>query len=161
VAGLLGVLKAGAAYVPVDPEYPAERIAYMLEDCGATAALVQARFLPLLPAGVEGIALDRPEALEGMPDDRPPPPLAGSERLAYVIYTSGSTGRPKGAMNAHRGVVNRILWMQDAFALDPSDAVLQKTPVSFDVSVWELFWPLAVGARLVMAPPGAHRDPRA
>ncbi|HEX6039348.1 non-ribosomal peptide synthetase [Longimicrobium sp.] len=98
--------------------------------------------------------------LDGWPAERPADAdAAGTERLAYVIYTSGSTGRPKGAMNAHRGVVNRIAWMQDAFGLSPDDAVLQKTPFSFDVSVWEFFWPLAVGARLVMAPPGAHRDP--
>jgi amino acid adenylation domain-containing protein len=99
--------------------------------------------------------------LDGHPADRPVSPPAGTDRLAYVIYTSGSTGRPKGAMNAHRGVVNRILWMQDAFALSADEAVLQKTPFSFDVSVWELFWPLAAGARLVIAAPGAHRDPAA
>src|SRR6202011_3864982 len=80
-------------------------------------------------------------------------------RLAYVIYTSGSTGRPKGAMNEHRAVVNRLLWMQEAYALGADDAVLQKTPFSFDVSVWELFWPLLSGARLVMARPEGHKDP--
>ncbi len=87
----------------------------------------------------------------------------GAERvrqnLAYVIYTSGSTGRPKGAMNSHRGIVNRLLWMQEAYGLGASDRVLQKTPFSFDVSVWEFFWPLLTGARLVVARPGGHQDP--
>src|SRR4028119_227464 len=81
------------------------------------------------------------------------------DNLAYVIYTSGSTGRPKGAMNAHRGIVNRLLWSQRRFALTADDVVLQKTPFSFDVSVWEFFWPLIAGARLVLARPEGHRDP--
>src|SRR5690606_8233612 len=83
------------------------------------------------------------------------------EQLAYCIYTSGSTGQPKGAGNSHRAIVNRLVWMQHEYGLDASDAVLQKTPFSFDVSVWEFFWPLMTGARLVVAPPGAHRDPAA
>jgi non-ribosomal peptide synthetase component F len=78
--------------------------------------------------------------------------------LAYVIYTSGSTGRPKGAGNSHRAIANRLLWMQQAYALQPDDRVLQKTPFSFDVSVWEFFWPLMTGARLVLARPGGHKD---
>ncbi len=81
------------------------------------------------------------------------------DHLAYVIYTSGSTGRPKGAVNTHRGIVNRLLWMQEALHLAAADRVLQKTPFSFDVSVWEFFWPLMTGARLVIARPGGHRDP--
>jgi amino acid adenylation domain-containing protein len=85
--------------------------------------------------------------------------LAGPEDAAYMIYTSGSTGRPKGALNAHRGIVNRLLWMQSEYRLTPADVVLQKTPFSFDVSVWEFFWPLLAGAKLVMARPGGHRDP--
>jgi non-ribosomal peptide synthetase component F len=83
----------------------------------------------------------------------------GESHLAYVIYTSGSTGKPKGAMNEHRGIVNRLLWMQEAYALGWQDVVLQKTPFSFDVSVWEFFWPLMVGARLVLAKPEGHKDP--
>src|SRR5215813_11935259 len=83
----------------------------------------------------------------------------GPDNLAYVIYTSGSTGRPKGTLNSHRGIVNRLLWMQERYGLSGDDRVLQKTPVSFDVSVWELFWPLSTGAQLVMARPGGHRDP--
>ncbi|EPM92780.1 AMP-binding protein, partial [Pseudomonas syringae] len=82
-----------------------------------------------------------------------------TQNLAYVIYTSGSTGKPKGAGNSHRALVNRLHWMQKAYALDGSDTVLQKTPFSFDVSVWEFFWPLMTGARLAIALPGDHRDP--
>ena len=82
-----------------------------------------------------------------------------ADHLAYMIYTSGSTGKPKGAANTHAGLHNRLAWMQDAYGLTGDDVVLQKTPFSFDVSVWEFFWPLIVGARLVMAAPGAHRDP--
>src|SRR5262249_3267651 len=81
------------------------------------------------------------------------------DHLAYIIYTSGSTGTPKGAANTHRGICNRLLWMQDAYGLSAADAVLQKTPCSFDVSVWEFFWPLLSGARLVLARPGGHADP--
>ena len=90
--------------------------------------------------------------------DRLPAGFAGDQQLAYMIYTSGSTGRPKGAMVSHRSICNRLLWMQDAYRLTAADAVLQKTPFSFDVSVWELFWPLLAGARLVVARPGGHRD---
>jgi amino acid adenylation domain-containing protein len=93
------------------------------------------------------------------PEDRPAPSGVGSDHAAYAIFTSGSTGRPKGAVNTHRGIVNRLLWMQEAFGLTPRDRVLQKTPFSFDVSVWEFFWPLLVGARLVVAHPGGHQDP--
>ena len=159
VVALYGILKAGAAYVPVDPEYPADRVAYMLDDSAAALVLTQERWIGELADAADAIALDAPGVLDAFPADRvADADAAGTERLAYVIYTSGSTGRPKGAMNAHRGVVNRIAWMQDAFGLTADDAVLQKTPFSFDVSVWEFFWPLAVGARLVIAPPG--RAPR-
>jgi amino acid adenylation domain-containing protein len=160
VVALYGILKAGAAYVPVDPEYPADRVAYMLEDSAAALVLTQERWMEGLGDGADTVALDLPGVLDGFSAERvEDADAAGTERLAYVIYTSGSTGRPKGAMNAHRGVVNRIAWMQGAFGLTADDIVLQKTPFSFDVSVWEFFWPLAVGARLVMAPPGVHRDP--
>ncbi|NIU19183.1 MAG: AMP-binding protein, partial [Actinobacteria bacterium] len=90
--------------------------------------------------------------------ERRPVSLSRPEELAYVIYTSGSTGRPKGAMNSHRAIVNRLLWMQETYGLTADDRVLQKTPFSFDVSVWELFWPLMTGARLVVARPGGHQD---
>jgi len=158
VVALYGILAAGAFYVPVDPEYPAGRIAYMLEDSGARLVLTQQRLLGQLPGRVDAMALDEPNAWDDT-DDGPVEWEIDPDSLAYVIYTSGSTGRPKGAANAHRGVVNRILWMQETFGLAADDVVLQKTPVSFDVSVWELFWPLVAGARLAIAAPGAHREP--
>ncbi|WP_454843557.1 non-ribosomal peptide synthase/polyketide synthase [Pseudomonas gorinensis] len=160
VVGLLAILKAGGAYVPLDPEYPQERLAYMIEDSGIALLLSQQSLLPLLPAaGLRVIALDQPALwLEGYSSASPAVPMQ-AQNLAYVIYTSGSTGKPKGAGNSHRALVNRLCWMQQAYALDASDAVLQKTPFSFDVSVWEFFWPLMTGARLVVAAPGEHREP--
>jgi len=164
VVALVGILKAGGAYVPLDPGYPAERLTYMLEDANASVLLTQSHLAPRLPAGgARLVALDTvwPE-IAVFPMEGPVESLlaAVDERhLSYVIYTSGSTGRPKGAMLPHAGICNRLLWMQDAYGLTPEDRVLQKTPFSFDVSVWEFFWPLITGARLVMARPGGHQDP--
>ncbi|MGN8359415.1 AMP-binding protein, partial [Pseudomonas sp. SMN11] len=104
------------------------------------------------------IDLDQP-SWNDQPASNPEIAVLTPRHLAYVIYTSGSTGLPKGVMNEHAGVVNRLLWMQDAYQLGADDVVLQKTPFSFDVSVWEFLWPLQTGARLVMARPGGHRDP--
>ncbi|WP_447739002.1 non-ribosomal peptide synthase/polyketide synthase [Pseudomonas laurentiana] len=160
VVGLLGIVKAGGAYVPLDPEYPQDRLSYMFEDSGIALLLTQSHLrdsLPI-PAGLRSLALDT-EDLSGYSDANPDIDV-GPLNLAYVIYTSGSTGRPKGAGNSHQALVNRLWWMQKAYGLDASDSVLQKTPFSFDVSVWEFFWPLMTGARLVMAQPGAHRDPQ-
>jgi len=157
VVALLAVLKAGGAYLPLDPEYPPERLAFMLADAGVLVLLAQEHLLAALPphdaavVTLEGLA-------EGGEDVEPVESGAVPGDLAYVIYTSGSTGRPKGTMNAHRGIVNRLLWMQERYGLGADDRVLQKTPFSFDVSVWEFFWPLLAGARLVMAAPGGHRD---
>jgi amino acid adenylation domain-containing protein len=159
VAGLLGILKAGGAYVPLDPEYPKERLAFMLEDANVPVQLTQGRLAGSIPAHNAGIIRldeDWPVIAAESPANVRSPVQA--HHLAYMIYTSGSTGRPKGAMNTHAGILNRLLWMQDAYGLTPTDGVLQKTPFSFDVSVWEFFWPLLVGARLVVARPGAHRD---
>ncbi|HEU0301354.1 MAG TPA: amino acid adenylation domain-containing protein, partial [Longimicrobium sp.] len=160
VVALLGVLKAGGAYVPLDPEYPRERLAYMLADAAVPVLLTQPHLLETIPEhGAETLAIDPAfAAIAGEPRTAPED-LASPDHLAYAIYTSGSTGNPKGAMNAHRGVVNRLLWMQEEYGLTPDDVVLQKTPFSFDVSVWEFFWPLLAGARLVLAKPGGHRDP--
>ncbi|WP_432132907.1 amino acid adenylation domain-containing protein, partial [Streptomyces tendae] len=140
VVALLGVLKSGAAYLPVDPGYPPERIAFMLDDAA-----------PLL-------TLERLPATDGLPVLREHPSLR-PHHPAYVIYTSGSTGRPKGVVVPHRGIANRLLWMQDTYRLGADDRVLQKTPASFDVSVWEFFWPLITGAALVVARPEGHKDP--
>ncbi len=158
VVGLLGILEAGGAYVPLDPGYPDARLAVLLEDAGAEVLLVQGGLAERLRS-LAGPAARLVE-LEAAPGNHPPlaSPGAAPGNAAYVIFTSGSTGRPKGAINTHRAIVNRLLWMQGAYGLTPDDRVLQKTPFSFDVSVWEFFWPLLTGARLVVARPGAHQD---
>jgi len=167
VVGLLAVLKAGAAYVPLDPDYPAERLEYMFGDCSPAALISQRGLLGRLPAADAGqvIVLDDQEhakTIDSEPDHNPDPMALGltSGHLAYVIYTSGSTGRPKGAMNQHGGVVNRLLWAQSEYRLTAADRVLQKTPFSFDVSVWEFFLPLLAGAGLVLAKPKGHQEPQ-
>ncbi|WP_233604661.1 non-ribosomal peptide synthetase/MFS transporter [Micromonospora sp. HM5-17] len=161
VTGLLAVLKAGGAYLPLDPEYPADRLAFMLADAEPRVVLVDATTAEVVPdAGVATIRVDRPaewddgtaEARENLPDG------AGVDDDAYLIYTSGSTGRPKGVLNTHRAIHNRLDWMQRTYRLGADDVVLQKTPAGFDVSVWEFFWPLLAGARLVLARPGGHKD---
>ncbi|MGO0684538.1 amino acid adenylation domain-containing protein [Pseudomonas fulva] len=157
VIGLLAILKAGGAYLPLDPDYPEERLAYMIED-SRMALLLHAPGLRLpVPEGLATLELLAPQA---DPVDVPNPQVdLAPEHLAYVIYTSGSTGKPKGAGNRHVALANRLYWMQQAYELTAADRVLQKTPFSFDVSVWEFFWPLMTGAQLVVAEPGAHRDP--
>ncbi len=159
VVGLLAILKAGGGYVPLDPAYPLERIAYMLHDSAPAAVLVQGTTRELLgEVAVPVIDLDHP-TWQAQSVSNPQVPALTPAHLVYVIYTSGSTGQPKGVINEHGAVVNRLLWMQDEYRLTSADAVLQKTPFSFDVSVWEFFWPLFTGARLVMARPEGHKDP--
>ncbi|RKE21815.1 non-ribosomal peptide synthetase/MFS transporter [Streptomyces sp. TLI_171] len=163
VAALLGVLKAGGAYLPLDPDHPAERLAGLLAEAEPRALLVQDalrdRLPSELPYGLRTFGLDDPELWRPPAEaDRHPLRPAGPDDPAYLIFTSGSTGRPKGVLCSHRGIDNRLDWMQRSYPLGPADAVLQKTPAAFDVSVWELFWPLREGARLVMARPGGHRD---
>jgi amino acid adenylation domain-containing protein len=165
VVGLLAILKAGGAYVPLDPAYPADRLGHMLADCAPLAVLTDSRSRSLLEAldlqaPLIDLQADAPKWAEQSGSDLACADIGlKPEHLAYVIYTSGSTGAPKGAMNEHRGVVNRLHWMQSAYRLNDGDAVLQKTPFSFDVSVWEFFWPLLSGARLVMARPEGHKNP--
>ncbi|MEL5601028.1 amino acid adenylation domain-containing protein [Serratia nevei] len=158
VTALFGILKAGGAYVPLDPAYPGERLQYILQDADPVLLLADAAGRAALgePATPQ-LALEA--ALPDTLSTENPERRAQASHLAYVIYTSGSTGKPKGAMNEHRGVVNRLVWMQEAYGLTAADTVLQKTPFGFDVSVWEFFWPLMVGARLVMAKPEGHKDP--
>ncbi|WP_153000590.1 non-ribosomal peptide synthetase, partial [Pseudomonas syringae] len=159
VIGLLAIIKAGGAYVPLDPDYPEDRLAYMMQDSGIGLLLTQSALLQRLPVQVQSLCLDQDgDWLDGYSTANPVN-LSHPLNLAYVIYTSGSTGKPKGAGNSHRALVNRLHWMQKAYGLDGSDTVLQKTPFSFDVSVWEFFWPLLTGARLAVALPGDHRDP--
>ena len=170
VVALLAVLKAGGAYLPVDPGYPADRISYLLTDAApvlvltdhASASEVTGAGLPALPV----LVLDDPALVDGLAGldgmdvtDAERPAALVPAHPAYVIYTSGSTGRPKGVAVPHGGVVNRLAWMQGEYGLGAGDRVLQKTPFGFDVSVWEFFWPLTQGAVLVVARPGGHRDP--
>ncbi|ATZ94877.1 solanimycin non-ribosomal peptide synthetase SolG [Dickeya fangzhongdai] len=168
VVGLMGITKAGGAYVPLDPDYPQERLSYILQDSAPKLLLLDKRgrevTAALDTAGIVTLELDTASlARSSLSTESLSPAALGltSRHLAYVIYTSGSTGKPKGVENEHRGLINRLQWMQDAYQLDGSDAVLQKTTFSFDVSVWEFFWPLSVGATLVVAPPGAHKDTQA
>ena len=159
VVALYGILKAGSAYVPIDPEYPAERIEFMLSDTAAPILLTQAALAARFRGtGATVVAVDADIAATEIRGQSGRRAKATLDDLAYVIYTSGSTGQPKGAMNTHRAISNRIQWMQEAFGLTAADRVLQKTPFSFDVSVWEFFWPLLYGAQLVIAEPGGHRD---
>ncbi|MCS4249748.1 amino acid adenylation domain-containing protein/non-ribosomal peptide synthase protein (TIGR01720 family) [Pseudomonas sp. BIGb0164] len=157
--GLLAIIKAGGAYVPLDPDYPADRLAYMLKDSGVHLLLTQTALLEHLPTaeGVCVIAMDSLH-LDSWPTQAPGLHLDG-DNLAYVIYTSGSTGQPKGVGNTHGALAERLQWMQATYQLNDTDVLMQKAPISFDVSVWECFWPLITGCRLVLAGPGEHRDP--
>ncbi|MEM9338700.1 MAG: amino acid adenylation domain-containing protein, partial [Bacteroidota bacterium] len=160
VVGVLGILKSGGAYVPIDSEYPEARIDYLLEDSGVKMVLSSGEHAAAFSRS------DRPEVilLDGDWDKISQEPteqlksMASPEHLAYVIYTSGSTGQPKGVMNSHEGIVNQLLWTQETYQLSSEDALLQKANFSFDVSVWELLWPLISGARLVLARPGGQGD---
>lgn len=157
VIGILAVLKAGAAYVPLDPAYPPARLAFILDDIQAAAVLTQTRWRDQLPAreSCPVLALDAgsaPEA-DAAPEGGPAP-----QDAAYVIFTSGSTGQPKGVVNTHRNICNRLHWKQAAYPLTPADRLMQKTPFTFDVSVPELFAPLLAGAAMVIARPGGHMD---
>ena len=159
LVGLLGILTAGGAYVTLDPDYPAERLAFMIEDATLSVIVTTAdllNHLPDLPSRV--VCLDRDAELIRAHSTEPVASKVSLDNLAYVIYTSGSTGRPKGVKISHRSINNRLLWMQSAFPLEPNDRLLQKTAYSFDASVWELFLPLMTGAQVFMAQPGGHQD---
>ncbi|MDX2694240.1 non-ribosomal peptide synthetase [Streptomyces ipomoeae] len=174
MVALLGVLKSGAAYLPVDLDYPADRVAHMLTDSGATTVVTLSGTADRLPQGnVPAVllldAVEDDDAREGVgePHEGVGEAREGVRELlparpddpAYLIYTSGSTGLPKGVVVTHRSIVNRLAWMQHEYGLGADDRVLQKTPSSFDVSVWEFFWPLLEGAAVVLARPDGHRDP--
>ncbi|MCZ2526308.1 amino acid adenylation domain-containing protein [Streptomyces sp. HB2AG] len=164
VVSLLAVLKAGGAYLPLDPDYPADRLAYMLGDAAPVclladratrARLPQDHGLPVVEPGDPALRRE----LEAAHPACDPPRALTPHHPAYVIYTSGSTGRPKGVVVPHGAIDNRLRWMQAEYGLAGDDRVLQKTPSGFDVSVWEFFWPLREGATLVLARPDGHRDP--
>lgn len=159
VVGILGVLKAGGAYLPLDPEYPQERLAFIVKDAQSPVVLTQSPAVPgLLQDGTRVVCLDLDWKDIERESDQPPTCKATAKNLAYAIYTSGSTGQPKGVLIPHQGIINRLLWQQDVLHITGSDRVLQKTPLVFDVSVGEIFLPLLNGARLVMARPRGHLD---
>ncbi|WP_155011194.1 enterobactin non-ribosomal peptide synthetase EntF [Klebsiella variicola] len=156
---LHGIVEAGAAWLPLDTGYPDDRLRMMLEDARPSLLIASedqlARFSDI--PGLESLCYQQPLAA----GDDAPLELSKPDHTAYIIFTSGSTGRPKGVMVGQTAIVNRLLWMQDRYPLSAQDVVAQKTPCSFDVSVWEFWWPFIAGAQLVMAEPEAHRDPQA
>jgi len=157
---LLGILKAGCAYLPLDPDQPEKRLAFIIDNAGAKTIFTSDDCYQSLPTALRESSLildDKLSLLSSYPTHSPKITSA-SDHLAYVLYTSGSTGQPKGVAIPHSGIVNRLAWMQKQYALTKDDKVLQKTPYSFDVSVWEFFWPLVVGAKLVLAEPEAHKN---
>ncbi|NES79687.1 MULTISPECIES: non-ribosomal peptide synthetase [Okeania] len=159
VVGLLAILKAGGAYIPLDPNYPQERLSFILEDSQVSVLLTQKQLEKSLPQHqAQSVFLDTDWEKIGQYQQDNPNSEVTIKNLAYTIYTSGSTGQPKGAMNTHQGICNRLCWMQETYKLTTVDRVLQKTPFSFDVSVWEFFWPLITGACLVLAKPEGHKD---
>ncbi|MFP2421497.1 enterobactin non-ribosomal peptide synthetase EntF [Pseudescherichia vulneris] len=153
---LHGIVEAGAAWLPLDTGYPDDRLQMMLEDAQPSLLITSDDQLSRFP-GIETFCYAEPLAV----DDAAPLALSRPQHTAYIIFTSGSTGRPKGVMVGQTAIVNRLLWMQDHYPLTAADVVAQKTPCSFDVSVWEFWWPFIAGAKLVMAEPDAHRDPQA
>lgn len=164
VVALLGVLKAGGAFLPLDPAQPTQRMASILTDVPDAPVCVTHRgHLEQVPATFTGhrLCLDVAWTSPVQGGGAAPVAIAAGTtetNLAYVIHTSGSTGTPKGALNTHGGIRNRLLWMQDAYPLTADDRVLHKTPTSFDPFVWEIFWPLIAGARVVIAKPEGHKD---
>ncbi|QQM54174.1 non-ribosomal peptide synthetase [Rhodococcus pyridinivorans] len=160
VIALLAIHRVGAAYLPLDENYPAERLAYMLSDAQPVAVVAAAGVAMTFDSGVPVLEVDESGSVETDPADPvAAPTVMPLDCAAYVLYTSGSTGTPKGVVVGHRAVANRLRWMQDEYGLTAEDRVLQKTPSGFDVSVWEFLWPLITGATLVVATADGHRDP--
>ena len=163
LVGLLAIMKTGAAYVPLEPTLPADRLQYMIEDSGLQLLVLQPKFRNDLRAALPASGNIRMVLLDGTDwaqasTENPSVPVHRNG-LAYVMYTSGSTGKPKGVGNRHVSLFNQLVWMEALFQSGGNDVVLQKTPYSFDVSLLELFWPLTNGSTLVIAAPGDHRDP--
>src|SRR6185369_15494141 len=159
IIGVFGIIKAGAAYLPLSPDDPLDRLGYVLNDARVGILLVHGATAPKAPPGCLIINLENPEVYSGQASD--PAIVNTPDDLAYVIYTSGSTGKPKGVMIEHRSIVNRLHWMQTAYPIDSGDVLLQKTPFCFDVSVWELFWWALEGATLCLLMPRGERIPQA
>lgn len=159
VIGLLGILKAGGAYLPLDPSYPQERLEFMVKDADISVLLTQEKLVSLFPQHQASIiCLDNHWEVIAQDNSSTPDSTVQPHNLAYVIYTSGSTGQPKGVMISHRALCNHMIWMQKEFSLTQSDRVLQKTPFSFDASVWEFYAPLLAGGQLILAKPDGHQD---
>jgi len=158
MVAIYGILKAGAAYIPIDPEYPKDRINYIIADANLDFVLTHNEVDSAVLDVKQVINLDELNVENNSLNDLSLPEC-NSTNTAYVIYTSGTTGRPKGVMISHQSIINRLEWMQDKYKLCESDVILQKTPYAFDVSVWELFWPLMFGAKLQIAKPEGHKDP--
>jgi len=156
---LMGILKAGAAYVPLDPDYPSERLALMIQDCGAKIIVTELGVRSdCVPESAVRVNLsDSSLAVAPAPSGHPLP-VIDSGSPAYMIYTSGSTGRPKGVVISHRAILHSLAWLAEGFETQPGQGVLQKAPISFDFSVWEMFFPLTTGLRLVFAKPGGQHD---
>lgn len=159
IIALLGILKASGGYVPLDPAYPKDRLNYMFEDSKAKLLLTQTRYKPLFSRNIKIINLDESKEIINKELTSNLSVKMNPLNLSYMIYTSGSTGKPKGTMNTHIGICNRFQWLQNTYKLTEASNVLQKTPYSFDVSLWEIFWPLSVGAISVLAKPDGQKDP--
>lgn len=159
IIGILGIIKAGGAYLPVSPANPPNRIDFMLKDSDVNILLVHKQTANKISFDGLVLNLDDLELYRGSTDN--PADVNTPQDLAYVIYTSGSTGKPKGVMIEHRSLVNRLHWMQQRYPIDQNDVILQKTPYYFDVSVWELFWWALQGAKLCFLTPGGEWNPLA
>ncbi|MEC3917916.1 non-ribosomal peptide synthetase [Nocardia sp. CDC160] len=160
MVAILAAMHAGATYVPVDPRYPADRIEFLLVDSAATVLLTDAAQVQSVPPTAASVLTPEEWTADPSRSHASSTPVPGGHDLAYMIYTSGSTGTPKGVAVEHHSVINRLSWMQRRYPLQPTDVILQKTPISFDVSVWELFWWALTGAQMALLKPGGEKDPR-
>ncbi|MFG3558423.1 amino acid adenylation domain-containing protein [Micromonospora sp. NPDC047557] len=158
VVAQLAILKAGGAYLPLDPDQPPQRLAALITDSGAGMLLVQRGLLDAVPSRQPATVVAFDEVEPGAP--KPPPRISTADNLAYGVFTSGSTGRPKCVVTPHRGIVNMLEWARHEYRMTPADRMVHKAPYSFDVSVWEVFWPLVYGGAVVIARPGGQRDAR-